>query len=87
VGFEQTTYTFAEDAGNIEVCTRYFQPSQIDSRVVVELQGTTTPDTADGEIISLNDGTKLLGGTWEKKIKHDIICTLLTSNQSAYPNL
>jgi len=50
VGFEQTTYTFAEDAGTVEVCTRYFQPSQIDSRVVVELLGTTTPDTADGEL-------------------------------------
>jgi len=53
VGFEQTTYTFAEDAGTVEVCTRYFQPSQIDSRVVVELLGTTTPDSADGEIIYL----------------------------------
>jgi len=49
VGFEQTTYTFAEDSGTVEVCTRFFQPSQIDSRVVVELLGTTTPDTADGE--------------------------------------
>ena len=53
VGFEQTAYTFAEDAGTVEVCTRFFQPSQIDSRVVVELLGTTTPDTADGEILYL----------------------------------
>jgi len=51
VGFEQTTYTFAEDAGNVEVCTRFFQPDQIDSRVVVELVGTTTPDTAGSENI------------------------------------
>jgi len=49
VGFEQTTYTFAEDAGIIEVCTRFFQPDQIDPRVAVELLGITTPDTADSE--------------------------------------
>ena len=51
MGFEQTTYTFAEDAGTVEVCTMYFQPDQIDSRVVVELLATTTPDTAGGENI------------------------------------
>ena len=49
LGFEQTVYTFTEDVGTAVVCTRISQPNQTDSRVVVELLGTVTPDTADGE--------------------------------------
>ena len=51
VGFEQTTYTFAEDAGTVRVCTRYFQPNltQIDEDILIELLGVATADTANGE--------------------------------------
>ena len=54
MGFEQTTYTFAEDAGTVRVCTRYFQPNltQIDEDILIDLVGATTPDTANGESIN-----------------------------------
>ena len=49
MGFEQTTYTFREDAGTVDACVRFFQPDEIDSRVFVELVGSTTVGSADGE--------------------------------------
>ena len=49
VGFEQTTYTFREDAGTVDACVAFLQPDEIDSRVFVELTGSTTDGSADGE--------------------------------------
>ena len=49
MGFEQTTYTFREDAGTVDACVAFFQPEEIDSRVFVELIGSTTDGSADGE--------------------------------------
>ena len=51
IGFNQTSYTFEEGDGTVEVCAVFLQPkdpSQIASNVVVELKGSTSPDTADG---------------------------------------
>ena len=49
VGFEQPTYTFEEDAGMVDVCVGFLQPTEIDSRVRVNLLGSTTDGTAAGE--------------------------------------
>ena len=49
VGFEQTTYTFSEDAGTVDVCTAFLQPPEIDQLVFVDLLGSTTNGSADGE--------------------------------------
>ena len=49
VGFEQTTYTFREDAGTVDVCTAFLQPAEIDSDILVDLLGSTTNGSADGE--------------------------------------
>ena len=49
VGFEQTTYTFREDAGVVDVCTAFLQPAVIDQDVFVDLLGSTTDGSADGE--------------------------------------
>ena len=49
VGFEQTTYTFSEDEGVVDVCTAFLQPAEIDSNVFVDLLGSTTDGSADGE--------------------------------------
>ena len=57
MGFEQTTYTFREDAGIVDACVAFFQPDEIDSRVFVELTGSTTDGSADGES---NDANKLI---------------------------
>ena len=51
IGFNQTTYTFEEGDGTVEVCAVFLQPrdpSQIAPNVVVELIGSTSPGTADG---------------------------------------
>ena len=49
VGFEQPTYTFEEDAGMVDVCVGFLQPTEIDSSVRVNLLGSTTDGTAAGE--------------------------------------
>ena len=52
IGFNQTTYTFGEGDGTVEVCTAFLQPNdptQIAPNVVVELMGYTSPDTANGK--------------------------------------
>lgn len=51
IGFNQTAYTFEESDGTVEVCAVFLQPrdpSQIAPNVVVELIGSTFPDTANG---------------------------------------
>ena len=51
IGFNQTSYTFGEGDGTVEVCTAFLKPrdpSQIAPNVAVELIGFTSPDTADG---------------------------------------
>ena len=51
IGFDQTAYTFDEGDGTVEVCAVFLQPrdpSRIAPNVVVELMGSTSPDTADG---------------------------------------
>ena len=47
VGFEQTTYTFREDAGTVDVCVTFFQPDEIASNILVDLLGSTTDGSAD----------------------------------------
>ena len=49
MGFEQPTYTFEEDAGTVDVCVAFLEPAEIDSNVFVDLLGSTTDGTADGE--------------------------------------
>ena len=52
IGFNQTAYTFEEGDGTVEVCAAFLQPrdpSQIAPNVVVELMGSTSPDTANGK--------------------------------------
>ena len=58
VGFEQTTYTFREDAGTVDVCTAFLQPAEIDQNVFVDLLGSTTNGSADGEKINSYDNTQ-----------------------------
>ena len=51
IGFNQTAYTFEEGDGPVEVCAAFLKPSnlsQVAPNVVVELMGSTSPDTADG---------------------------------------
>ena len=47
VGFEQTTYTFREDVGTVDVCVTFFQPDEIASNILVDLLGSTTDGSAD----------------------------------------
>ena len=54
VGFEQTTYTFREDAGMVDVCVTFFQPAEIDSDILVDLLGSTSDGSAIGESICPN---------------------------------
>ena len=54
VGFEQTTYTFREDAGMVDVCVTFLQPAEIDSEILVDLLGSTSDDSAIGESICPN---------------------------------
>ena len=52
VGFNQTAYTFREGDGIVEVCAVFLEPidpSRIAPNVVVELMGSTSPDTANGK--------------------------------------
>ena len=51
IGFNQTAYTFKEGDGIVEVCAAFLKPSdlsQVAPNLVVELTGSTSPDTADG---------------------------------------
>ena len=61
VGFEQTTYTFREDAGMVDLCTTFLQPAEIDQNVFVDLLGSTTNGSADGEKISSNTQARRSG--------------------------
>ena len=49
IRFNQTTYTFEEGDGTVEVCTTFTDPSKIAPNVVVELMGSTSPGTASGK--------------------------------------
>ena len=52
VGFNQTTYTFEEGDGTVEVCAAFLEPtdpSQIAPNVVVELMGSASPRTANSK--------------------------------------
>ena len=52
VGFNQTTYTFGEGDGTVEVCAAFLEPidpSRIAPNVVVVLMGCTSPGTANGK--------------------------------------
>ena len=52
IGFNQTSYTFGEGDGTVEVCAAFLQPtnlSQIAPNVVVELMGSTSRGTANGK--------------------------------------
>ena len=49
IEFNQTTYTFEEDDGTVEVCTTFTDPSKIAPNVVVELMGSTSPGTANSK--------------------------------------
>ena len=42
IGFNQTTYTFEEGDGTVEVCAALQDPTQIAPNVVVELMGSTS---------------------------------------------
>ena len=62
VGFEQTTYTFREDAGMVDACTTFLQPAQVEiQNVFVELLGSTTNGSADGEKINSNTQARRSG--------------------------
>ena len=52
IGFNQTTYTFEEGDGTVEVCAAFLEPtdpSQIAPNVVVELMGSASPRTANSK--------------------------------------
>ena len=49
IGFNQTTYTFGEGDGTVQVCTTFTDPSKIAPNVVVELMGSTSPGTANSK--------------------------------------
>lgn len=52
VGFEQTTYTFEEDAGTVEVCAAFLHPSdpsQIAPNVFIDLCAFLSNVTVDGK--------------------------------------
>ena len=49
IGFNQTTYTFEESDGTVEVCATFTDPSQIAPNVVVELMGSASPGTANSK--------------------------------------
>ena len=51
IGFDQTSYTFGEGDGTVEVCAAFLEPrdpSRIAPNVVVELMGSTLPSTYSG---------------------------------------
>ena len=53
IGFNQTSFTFGEDDGTVEVCAAFLQPrdpSQISQTIdqSIQLIGSTSPDTANG---------------------------------------
>ena len=53
IGFNQTSYTFGEGDGTVEVCAAFLQPrdpSQISPTVdrSIQLIGSTSPGTANG---------------------------------------
>ena len=43
IGFNQTTRVVAEDAGAVEVCASFLEPTDPSENVVVELAGSTSP--------------------------------------------
>ena len=43
VGFNQTTRVVGEDAGAVEVCASFLEPTDPSENVVVELAGSTSP--------------------------------------------
>ena len=45
IGFNQTTYTFEEGDGTVEVCAVFLDPGQTAPNVVVELMGSISPST------------------------------------------
>ena len=45
IGFNQTTYTFEEGDGTVEVCAAFLDPGQTAPNVVVELMGSISPST------------------------------------------
>ena len=53
IGFNQTSYTFGEGDGTVEVCAAFLQPrdpSRISQTIdrTIQLIGFTSPDTANG---------------------------------------
>ena len=53
IGFNQTSYTFGEGDGTVEVCAAFLEPrdpSQISQTIdeTIQLIGSTSPDTANG---------------------------------------
>ena len=53
IGFNQTSYTFEEGDGSVEVCATFLEPrdpNQISQTIdgTIELIGSTSPDTANG---------------------------------------
>ena len=53
IGFDQTSYTFGEGDGTVEVCAAFLEPgdpNQISQTIdgAIELMGSTSPDTANG---------------------------------------
>ena len=53
IGFNQTSYTFGEGDGTVEVCAALLQPrdpSRISQTIdgTIQLIGSTSPDTANG---------------------------------------
>ena len=54
IGFNQTSYTFGEGDGGVEVCAAFLEPrdpSRISQTIdgTIQLIGSTSPDTANGE--------------------------------------
>ena len=49
IGFNQTTYTFEEGDGTVEVCTTFTDPSKIAPNVVVKLMVSTSLGTANSK--------------------------------------
>ena len=43
VGFDQTTRMVGEDAGAVEVCVTFLEPTDLSENVVVQLVGSTSP--------------------------------------------
>ena len=43
VGFDQTTRMVGEDAGAVEVCASFLEPTNVSENAVVQLVGSTSP--------------------------------------------